>query len=129
MPDEELAEWLSDWRAAYSVLSMQSGAEGLVPIAVLLLDISQNRLLFRFRDDLGKIATEESVPILEGMRDELAKWVSENGATSVYLMFLDTLSNAIRISDPREVPPEVDLADYLDRVFAQEITNAGFAAG
>jgi len=61
------------------------------------------------------------------MRDELANWVSENGATSVYLMFLDTLSNAIRISDPREVPPEVDLGDYLDCVFAQEITNARFA--
>jgi hypothetical protein len=56
MPDEELAEWLSDWRAVYSVLSMESGAEGLVPIAVLLLDISENRLLFRFRDDLAPAA-------------------------------------------------------------------------
>jgi len=127
MPDKDLPEWLSDWRAAYSVLSMQSGREGSVPIAVLLLDVIHNRLLFRFRDDLGKIATEESVPVLEGMRDELASWVSENRATSVYLMFLDMLSNAITISDPREVPPEVDLGDYLDRVFAQEITNARFA--
>ena len=93
-------------------------------IAVLLLDVAQDRLLFRFRDELDKIANEESLPVLEGMRDELANWASEKGAKSLYLMFLDTLSNAVTISDPGAVPPDSDLPDYLNRVFAKEVATA-----
>lgn len=129
MPDQKSTKWLCKWRAAYSVLSMQSSGGGSTPIAVMLLDIHHDRLLFRFLDNLATIAADESLPVLEGMRNELASWASENGATSTYLLFLDTLSNAVTISAPREVPPDVDLADYLDRVFTQEVEKTGFARG
>ena len=129
MLQDGIAEWLSKRRAAYSVLSATLSGGDSAPIAVLLLDVAQDRLLLRFRDDLDKIANEESLPVLEGMRDELAGWASEEGAKSLYLMFLDTLSNAVTISDPREVPPDSDLPDYLDRVFAKEVANARFARG
>ena len=120
---QETAEWLSRRGAVYSVLSVQLSGGSSEPIAVLLLDLEKDRLLFRFRDDLDKIASEESLPVLEGMRDELASWVSEHGAKSLYLMFLDTLSNTVTISDPREVAPDSDLPSYLDRVFAKEVAN------
>ena len=124
-----MAEWLAGRKAVYSVLSARLTGGGSAPIAALLLDLAQDRLLFRFRDDLDKIANEESLPVLEGMRDELASWASEKGAKSLYLMFLDTLSNAVTISDPREVPPDSDLLDYLDRVFAKEVANTRLAQG
>lgn len=127
MSREETAEWLLGRRAVYSVLSARLSGGSPAPIAVLLLDVEQDRLLFRFRDDLDKIASEESLPVLEGMRDELANWASEQGAKSLYLMFLDTLSNAVTISDPNEVPPDSDLPDYLDRVFTKEVANVRFA--
>ena len=109
------------------MLSVQLSGGSSAPIAVLLLDVPQDRLLFRFRDDLDKIANEESLPILEGLRDELANWASEQSAKSLYLMFLDTLSNAVTISDPREVPPNSDLPKFLDDVFTKEVANAQFA--
>jgi len=124
-----MAEWLEGRRAAYSVLSARLTGGGSVPIAVLLLDVAQDQLLFRFRDDLDTIANEESLPVLEGMRDEMANWASEKGAKSLYLMFLDTLSNAVTISDPREVPPDSYLPDHLDRVFTNEVANPRFARG
>jgi len=95
-----MAEWLSRRRAAYSVLSARLTGGDSTPIAVLLLDVAQDRLLFRFRDDLDKIANEESMPALEGMH-----WASEKGTKSLYLMFLGTLSNAVTISDPRKFRP------------------------
>src|SRR5579883_699163 len=127
MSREEAAEWLSRRRAAYSVLSLRMSGGSSAPIAVLLLDVEQDQLLFRFRRDLDKIASEESLPVLEGMRDELANWAAEQSAKSLYLTFLDTLSNAVTISDPREVPPDSDLRDYLDRAFTKEVANVRFA--
>lgn len=127
MPRDGMREWLLRRRAVYSVLSAQLSGGGPGPIAVLLLDVAHDRLLFRFRDDLDKITNEESLPVLEGMRDELANWASEQGAQSLYLMFLDTLSNAVTISDPREVPPDSDLPDYLDHIFTKEVANVRFA--
>lgn len=119
-----LDERLLGRQAVYSVLSTRLSDGGTAPIAVLLLDVAQDRLLFRFRDDLHKIANEESLPILKGMRDELADWADDESAASLYLRFLDTLSNAVTITDPQEVPPDSDLSGYLDRVFAKEIENA-----
>jgi hypothetical protein len=128
MPHDEMAEWLLRRRAAYSVLSMQSsGGGGSVPIAVLLLDVAQDRLLFRFRDDLDKIANEESLPVLDGMRDELTNWASEEGAINLFLRLQGTLSNAVTITDPREVPPDSDLPGFLDRAFTKEVANVRFA--
>jgi hypothetical protein len=129
MPHAEWDEWLSGRNAVYSVLSIQSGGRSSLPIAVMLLDVVHDRLLFRFRDDLGNIGDEESLPILEGMRDELPNWAFEKGAKSLYLEFLDTLSNTVTISDPAEVPPNSDLPDYLDKIFAKEVANAQVARG
>jgi hypothetical protein len=127
MPQEAMAEWLLTRKAAYSVLSAGFRRGGSAPIGVLLLDVAQDRLLFRFRDDLDKVANEESLPVLEGLKDELANWASEQSAKSLYLMFLDTLSNSVTISDPREVPPNSDLPNFLDRVFTNEVANTRFA--
>jgi hypothetical protein len=127
MSNEGMDEWLANRGAAYSVLSTRVSDGGTAPIAVLLLDVAQDRLLFRFRDDLDKIASEESLPVLAGMRDELAAWAAEEGAKSLYRKFLDTLSNAITITDPKEVPPGSDLAGYLDRIFTKEVANVRFA--
>lgn len=127
MPQQAMAEWVLTQKAVYSVLSARLSGAGSAPIAVLLLDVAQDRLLFRFRDDLDKIADEESLPVLEGLRDELANWASEQSAKSLYLMFLDTLSNSVTISDPREVPPNSDLSNFLDHVFTKEVANARFA--
>jgi hypothetical protein len=124
MPQNGSSEWLSHWRAAYSVLWIRSSGGGSTPIAVMLLDIVHDRLLFRFRDDLSTLASEESLPILEGLRDDLANWASEQSPKSLYLMFLDTLSNAVTISGPEEVPPNSDLPNFLDHVFAKEVANA-----
>ena len=129
MPQEEMAEWLLRRSAVYSVLSAKLSGVSSAPIAVLLLDVEQDRLLFRFRDDLHKIANEESVAVLEGMRDELADWAADESPTSLYLRFLDTLSNAVTITDPKEVPPDADLTDYLDRVFTNDVANVRSARG
>jgi len=127
MSQDEMTEWLSRQRAAYSVVSARLKGGHAAPIAVLLLDVAQDRLLFRFRDDLDRIANDESLPALDGIRDELANWAFEKGAKSLYLMFLDTLSNAVTVSDPREVPPDSDLPAYLDVIFTKEVANARFA--
>ena len=83
MPQEAMAEWLLTRKAAYSVLSAGFRRGGSAPIGVLLLDVAQDRLLFRFRDDLDKVANEESLPVLEGLKDELANWASEQSAKSL----------------------------------------------
>lgn len=129
MPPNGSGEWLSGWRAAYSVLSIESCSGASTPFAVILLDIIHDQLLFRFRDDLDAIGDEESGPIIKAFRDELPVWASEEGGTSLYRRFLDTLSNSITITDARQVPDDVALREFMDRVFHKEIGNAGFARG
>ena len=102
---------------------MQSSGGVSVPIAILLLDIENDRLFYRFRRDLDAIADEDALPVAQGMHDEMAQWAAEEGPTALFVRFLDTLSNFVTLSAPREVRSGANLRETLDALFAQEMPN------
>jgi SOS-response transcriptional repressor LexA len=72
---------------------------------VLLVDRSANALHLRLRRDWEEIAPDEA-EVLGELEDDLASKASAMGAAELLAYLEDTLSNTLRISEPREVMVE-----------------------
>ena len=73
------------------------------PIGVLLHEPETDTLYLRLRRDWDEIADEEDAEVLRALADDLDRKAREMGASALLRQLEDTLSNAIRLSDRREV--------------------------
>jgi hypothetical protein len=96
---------------------------------VILLDPAKDMLWGRFREDLAEIADEDELDVLEGMADMIATRAREEGATRLFHGLLDTLSNYVRMEEPRTLPDPLDWSAAADRLFEERIQNPRGAAG
>ena len=71
-------------------------------IGVALLDSASNTLHVRLRRDWEQLAPNE-VEVLSELEDDLAGKASQLGAAALLAHLEDTLSNTLRLSEPREV--------------------------
>lgn len=69
---------------------------------VLLVDPSRNAVHLRLRRDWDEIAPQEA-GILEALEDDLQSKAAEMGASQLMAWLADSLSNVLRISEPRDV--------------------------
>lgn len=69
---------------------------------VLLLDSESDRLYVRLRRDWERLAPDEA-EVLSELESDLELKAAEMGAAQLLAHFEDTLSNTLRISDPRQV--------------------------
>ncbi len=88
-----------------SVLQLEMPGQRSVNAGVLLEDPATDRLYLRFRRDWDAIAPYEAV-VLSELESDLAAKAQKLGAAQVLAQLQDTLSNTLRISDPREVMVE-----------------------
>jgi CheY-like chemotaxis protein len=96
----------------YSVLTIaRPHNPGCIPIAVLLLDATANELHARFREDLADVADDGDLDVVAGMAETVAERARDEGGSRLFYEFLDTLSNYMRMDDPRTLPGALDGLD------------------
>lgn len=105
--------------AQWYLLTLEApGAVG-VPAGVLLADPGANALHVRLRRDWELIAPEEC-EVLEALQDDLERKSAEFGGGHLLAYLEDTLSNILRLSEPREVLVE-NFERALARLYRQHV--------
>jgi SOS-response transcriptional repressor LexA len=100
-------------RARFWILELELPGEGPVNAGVLLEDAGGDRLHIRLRRDWDLIAPDEA-EVLEDLEADLAAKSAETGAGRLLRYLEDTLSNVVRVSEPREV-----MVEDFDRAVAR----------
>ena len=86
---------------------------------VMLVDPTMNAVHLRLRRDWGDIAPEEA-EILEALQGDLDSKAAEIGAVRLMAWMGDSLSNVLRVSEPRDVIVE-DFERALGRHYRQHV--------
>ena len=89
--------------ASWWLIEAALPGRGVEPIGVLLHDAAADSLHLRLRRDWDAMADEEDAEVLRALAEDLDRKARELGASTLLGMLEDTLSNAIRLSDRREV--------------------------
>jgi SOS-response transcriptional repressor LexA len=105
--------------ARYSVLGVELPGEGAVNAGVLLEDSAGDRLYLRLRRDWDRIAPQEA-EVLSALQTNFAAMAGEMGAAGLLKHLEDTLSNAVTITDRRDVMVE-DFERALARLYRQHV--------
>ena len=85
-----------------SILEVEKPGGELMPVGVLLLDPVKDQLYVRVRSDWDHLSSDEK-EILEAMEQGLKDTANDVGATYLLSYLQDTLSNAVRMSEPEQV--------------------------
>jgi SOS-response transcriptional repressor LexA len=103
------------------LLTLELPGEGGVNAGVFLFDPSMDALHLRLRRDWDSIAPDEA-DVLEALQDDLEAKSAEMGGAQLLRLFEDTLSNILRISEPREVMV-ADFERGLARLYRQHVDS------
>ena len=102
-----------------SIVQLELPGREPVNAGVLLEDPANDRLYLRFRRDWDAIAPAEA-DVLSELQSDLAGKAQEMGAAQLLTQLQDTLSNALRISNPREVMVK-DFSRAVQRFYVEQI--------
>lgn len=105
--------------ARFSILEVELPGEPPVNAGILLEDPARDRLYIRVRRDWGDL-TQDEAEVLSGLESDLAAKSGEMGAEKLFENLEGTLSNAVRISDRREVMVE-DFDRALGRLYREHV--------
>jgi SOS-response transcriptional repressor LexA len=101
-------------------LRVELAGTGAIPAGVLLHDPASNSLHVRLRRDWEVIVPQEEAEVLSVLAEDLEAKAAELGAALLLGQLEDSLSNAVRISEPREVLVE-DFPRALARHYRQSV--------
>src|ERR1700692_3470874 len=96
---------LTTENARYMILTLELPGAGRMNAGVLLEDPATDRLWVRLRRDWDEFAPDEAEG-LSAIEYDLAAKAREMGATQLLKYLEDTLSNAVQVTDRREIPVE-----------------------
>ncbi len=105
--------------ARYMILSIELPGAGRMNAGVLLEDPATDRLWVRLRRDWDNFAAEES-DVLAAMEYDLSSKAQEMGAKQLLQYLEDTLSNALLLTDRREILVE-DFERSLARLYREHV--------
>jgi SOS-response transcriptional repressor LexA len=108
--------------ARYWILEADLPGTGAFPAGVLLEDPEHDRLWIRLRRDWDQIAGEES-EVFEALAADLESKAAAFGARRLIDHFQQTLSNALRISEPREIIV-ADFERTLGRLYRENVPSS-----
>jgi SOS-response transcriptional repressor LexA len=106
-------------RARLWLLQLELPSRPPVHAGILLIDPSSDRLYIRMRRDWEAIAPEEA-EVLELLEADLTKKSAEMGAVPLIEHLENSLSNILRITEPREVVVE-DFERALGRLYRENV--------
>lgn len=107
--------------ARYMLLSLEIPGAGRMNAGVLLEDPATDRLWVRLRRDWDQFAPEEA-EVLSAMEYDLSSKAREMGAAQLLGYLEDTLSNAVQVTDRREIPVE-DFDRALARLYREYVQS------
>jgi SOS-response transcriptional repressor LexA len=107
--------------ARFSVLQLELPGAGAVNAGVLLEDPASDRLYLRLRRDWDRIAPGEA-EVLDSLETDLAAKAQELGGKRLSEYLCDTLSNVLRVTEPREVIVE-DFDRALARLYREHVAS------
>jgi SOS-response transcriptional repressor LexA len=89
-------------------------------IGVLLVDPSSGRGWLRLREDFNDLADPGDAEVLEALRADFDRRLTEWGAEGLLASMEDSLSNVLRVSERRTVPVDA-FTRVLDSIYADEV--------
>jgi SOS-response transcriptional repressor LexA len=109
--------------ARYIILTLELPGTGVgkMNAGVLLEDPATDRLWVRLRRDWEEFAPDEA-EVLSAIEYDLASKAREMGATQLLKYLEETLSNAVQVTDRREVPVE-DFERALGRLYREHVQS------
>ena len=107
--------------ARYSLLVVEHPGQEAITAGVLLEDPATDRVHIRLRRDWESIDPDEA-EVLAFLEDDLLARAAEEGAAKFFARLEDTLSNAIRVSDRREVTVE-NFPRALARLYREHVRS------
>lgn len=110
---------LTTQNARYMILTLELPGASRIIAGVLLEDRSTDRLWVRLRRDWDEFAPEEA-EVLAAIEYDLTTKAQEMGATQLLGYLEDTLSNALQVTDRREVVVE-DFERALGRLYREHV--------
>jgi|SRR5579862_2797199 len=108
--------------ARVSILELEMPGEAPLNAGILLEDRTGNQLYLRLRRDWDLVAPGEA-EVLTALQHDLAAKAAELGARQLIEYLGDTLSNLLRISQPREVLVE-DFERALARLYREHVSTS-----
>jgi phage repressor protein C with HTH and peptisase S24 domain len=112
---------LTTQNAQYMILSVEIPGVGKTNAGVLLEDPATDRLWVRLRRDWDELAPDEA-EVLSAIEYDLASKAREMGATQLLQYLEDTLSNAVQVTDRREVLVD-DFERSLARLYREHVQS------
>jgi SOS-response transcriptional repressor LexA len=110
---------LTTQNARYMILSIELPGAGRMNAGVLLEDPATDRLWVRLRRDWDKFAPDEA-EVLAAIEYDLSSKAREMGAKQLLHYLEDTLSNALLVTDRREILVE-DFERALGRLYREHV--------
>jgi len=108
--------------AVYAVLKIERlHPKETVPVAVLLIDRSGDRIFLRFREDLASVVDPTEQDILCEMPAAIARFAREEGASRLLDYFLDTSSGNVRMDKPEVIPTPLNWKQATDQLFNEKV--------
>ena len=106
--------------AQYSVLEAALPGRPQTPVGVLLLDPETDTPYIRLRDDFREIADPEDAEVLAHLDTHLKAAARESGGDRLLQRLEDSLSNALRITDRRQIAVG-DFTKALGRLYERYV--------
>ena len=97
--------------------------EHLIPVGVLLLEPTTDRLRLRYRQDWASIADPEDAEVLRDQFAQLDADILERSGRKILTLLEDVLSNALRISELHTISIEGSVDDTLRRLYAKYVLD------
>ena len=111
-------------KAEFLVLQIERLEGGLLPLAVLLLDVERDRLYTRTRSDIDDVSVRGDAEILAQFLSDLSDDALTESGSAIIANLEDTLSNAVRITERTPIEVEgIELALeslYYDVIVAKK---------
>ena len=108
--------------ARYCLLTVDLPSREAIAAGILLEDPAAGQVYIRMRRDWDVVAPAEA-EVLAALEEDLSKQAEAQGSAGFFRQLEDTLSNALRIGERREVMVE-DFRRALGRLYRQHVAAA-----
>jgi SOS-response transcriptional repressor LexA len=110
-------------QGTYVVLEAALPGRQRQSIGILLADLEAGRSWLRLRERYDGLAESEDAEVLEALEGHLRTLLDESGPAECLAQLTDSLSNAIRVTDPQTIAVDA-FSRALDRLYRDHVEDS-----